>query len=132
VVALAACAADENEDDCPTFACAMCGDPAAWFVAPGETTQARIGEAINVTVAARSNAGLASLGFVALGDLAGVPLQLAHETANATGRSETNATFEFVVPFNANLTRIVLIALGEDNAGRLATQARVVTVNPYP
>ncbi len=110
----------------------MCGDPAAWFVTPGETTQARIGDTITVTVAARSGAGLASLGFVALGELAGVPLQLAHETANTTGRAETKATFEFVVPFNANLTRVVLIALAEDASGRLATQARAVTVNPYP
>jgi len=110
----------------------LCGDPAAWFDAPREATQARIGEAITVTVAARSNAGLASLGFVALGELAGVPLQLAHETASATGRTETKTTFEFVVPFNANLTRVVLIALAEDASGRLATRARAVTINPYP
>ena len=128
----AACAADDRESrDCPAPDCAACGDRAAWIAAPAEGATAKIGDLVTVTVGARSSSGLASVGYLALGELAGMPVQIAQETANGNGQPETSASFTLAVPFNANITRIVLIALAEDEAGYLRADAKAFVVQPY-
>ncbi|MHA1570123.1 MAG: hypothetical protein ACTSXZ_11695 [Alphaproteobacteria bacterium] len=122
---------DDDDDACPPVDCASCGDRVVWFTSPEEGATAMIGDIIEVTVQARSPDGVNTLGFVALGELAGIPLQLAHETAGGSQQTEATATFELAVPFNANIEHIVLVALAEDAAGHLRAEAKAFTVLPY-
>ncbi len=120
-----------NADNCPPADCSSCGDRVVWISAPKNDAQARIGDIVHVTVNARSAAGITELGFVALGELAGIPLQLAHETADGGAQSQAVASFELAVPFNANIKRIVLVALAEDAQGFLRSDVQAFVVNPY-
>ncbi len=125
------CARDDDEEECPALDCTSCGERVVWLSAPAANAAARTGDIVRVTVHARSAAGVATLGFVALGDLAGQPLQLAHETAAGGGQAEATAQFDLAVPFNGNLTRIVLVALAEDADGFLRSDVQSFAVEAY-
>lgn len=124
-------AEEDDDDDCPPVNCASWGERTTWIIAPNENSEATIGDVITVEVGARSPNGVLSLGFVALGELAGIPLQLAHETADGAGEAETSAVFQLAVPFNANISRIVLVALAEDAEGHLRADAKAIKIMPY-
>ena len=124
---LASCAVDDD-DDCE---CAFANEHLTWISRPAAGQEATIGDTLAITVHAKSTSGVDTLGFVALGELAGIPVQLAHETAAGEGEGEATAQFEFVVPFNANFTRIVLMPLAEDGEGFLRAEANAITIVPY-